>query len=293
MAEQITRIDPRTTLGRVVLVVEDLDRGLRFYGDALGLHPRARGAGVLELAATENGAPLLELREYRNAVRKPPRTTGLYHVAILFPNRQELANAVTRLITSGVPLTGASDHLVSEAIYLDDPAGNGLELYADRPRETWRFADGQVAMDTKPLDLNGLLATAQDWSRPAPPETRIGHIHLHVADLRRAESFYHDVIGLDLMLHYGRAAAFLSAGGYHHHLGLNTWAGVGAPRPPANAVGLREFTIVLPDAAALRDVSSRMEAAGYPFEVEQAGLRVLTHDPDGNRLVLATEEAAR
>lgn len=278
-----------TAIGAVELTVTDLQRALRFYGDGVGLRARSSGAGRLTLSATEDGPPLIELYENREARPKPARTTGLYHVAILFPSRRELANCLTRLIRSGVPLLGASDHLVSEAIYLDDPDGNGIELYVDRPRSEWPRAGDGVAMDTLPLDLNALLATAEDWSRPASPETTIGHIHLHVADLDRAVGFYRDVLGFDLMQLMGRSAAFLSAGGYHHHLGLNIWVGIGAPPPPPDAVGLRRFTIQIPDGPALDAVQERLQAAGVDTTTTDAstGLALETHDPDGHAITLA------
>lgn len=277
-----------TRLGPVNLIVTDADRARAFYADTLGLHAIMPAPDQLVLSAGEGGEPLLILHIDPDAPERHPRSTGLYHAAILFESRSELANVVMRLLNRGVSLTGASDHLVSEAIYLDDPDGIGLELYADRPRSTWPIVDGGVQMATLPLDMNDLLQTATDWDRPAPATTQIGHIHLHVADLERAVTFYREVIGFDLMLRYGPAAAFLSAGGYHHHLGLNTWAGVGAPRPPEGAVGLRSYTIVLPERDDLVTLRDRVTAHGIDV-ITGDDTQFSTTDPDGHQIYVVVE----
>lgn len=234
-------------LGPVHLTVSDLDRSVAFYQDAVGLQVHDLTDHEATLGAGGDGAPLLVLAGEPGAQRAG-RHAGLYHVALLHPSRDELTRALQRLVVTRTPIEGASDHGVSEAIYLPDPDGNGLELYRDRPREQWPPpADGeQVAMYTRALDLQGLYDTvaSQPPRRHAAPGLTVGHVHLHVSDLGAAVDFYTRDLGLDVMTRYGDQAAFLSWNGYHHHLGLNTWRGVGIPAvPPSGVVGMRHFTV--------------------------------------------------
>jgi len=242
-------------LGAVHLTVTDLDRSVGFYQDALGLRAHRREDRVAALGA--GGEDLLVLHEEPGA-RRAGRHAGLFHYALLFPAREELAHAVRRLAATRTRIDGASDHGVSEAIYLSDPDGNGIELYADRPREVWPPGEGdaRIGMYTRPLDLEDLLATVagQEPVAHAGPGLRMGHVHLHVGDIAAARTFYSGVVGLEAMASMP-SALFLAAGGYHHHLGVNTWRGEGVGPAPAGTVGLREWTIVLEaDAlAALRE----------------------------------------
>jgi len=282
-------IDANTTIGQAALTVASLERSEHFYTDVLGMRVLGRGDGTLTLTA-DDATPLLELAELAGARPKPARATGLYHFAVLVPSRLELARSLRRLAEMRCPLTGASDHLVSEALYLDDPDGNGIEIYRDRPRAEWPYAGGQLQMAVDPLDIDGILGELEHDRRPwegLDPQTRMGHMHLHVANLRQAEEFYCGVLGFDVMVRYGPSALFVSAGGYHHHLGLNTWAGVGAPPPPADSAGLRWFAIRLPNADALGQVVARVRAAGLAAEPTEAGL--LLRDPSGNGVVLTSE----
>lgn len=277
-------ISPQLTLGPVELHVADLERSLAFYHGLLGLAVGERPGDHRAVVLAAGETPLLVLHELPGARRKPPRTTGLYHLALLLPTRRELARTLARLAGARYPLTGASDHLVSEALYLDDPDGNGLELYADRPREQWTRVGHEVRMAVDPLDLDGLLGELDDtpWSGMAPG-TVVGHVHLHVADLAATRAFYGDVLGFALMQRFP-GALFMAAGGYHHHLGLNTWAGVGAPPPPPDAAGLRRFTVQLPDSAALEAVARRVREAGpHPIALPEG---LLLHDPSQNALLL-------
>jgi len=297
MSYQNFLIHPQTKLGTVHLTVSDLERSLHFYSEILGFNVGHREDGAAWLAA-DRQVPLLELVEQPGARPKPPRTTGLYHFAILVPGRADLARVLNRLVEVQYPLQGAADHLVSEALYLADPDGNGIEIYTDRPREAWPWRDGQLQMATDPLDLAGLLAElgGDPHARGAPPpQTRIGHIHLHVADLRQAEDFYCGVLGFDLVQRYppsqsgdgGRSSAlFVSAGGYHHHIGLNIWAGVGAPPPPPDVVGLRSYTLCLPDDEELDRTLDHLKSSGV--EVEQEAGDFFLMDPSSNRIRLAT-----
>jgi catechol 2,3-dioxygenase len=279
-------IHPDTTLGYVELTVTDLERSVTFYTRQLGMKLHRRDEGRADLGAGQ--ADQVRLVENPQA-RRAPRTTGLYHFAILTPSRLELARALWRIAETQAPVQGFADHGVSEAIYLADPDGNGIEIYRDRPRTEWPYRNGELQMDTDPLDTDNLLAELSEpeevWSG-LHPDTVMGHMHLHVSNLREAENFYRTVIGFELIQYYGGSAAFLSAGGYHHHVGLNTWAGVGAPPPPADAVGLRWYVIHLPNEAALAEVAARVRRAGLPFEAEGAGFRL--RDPSGNGLVLST-----
>lgn len=282
-----------THIGHVELKVSRLDRALAFYRDLLGFRVIAADPAGARLSASGAEPARIVLRASPLFRPRPPRTAGLFHVAILFPSRRDLALAVHRLLAHRYPLEGASDHLVSEALYLSDPDGNGLELYADRPREQWVWEGTQLAMATLPLDLRGLLALAQEGRGAAPAlptETCIGHVHLSVSDLGKAEAFYHGALGLAVMQRSYPGALFLAAGGYHHHLGANTWASRGAPPAPADAVGLAAFSFVVPDAAALAAAGERLRAAGYPVASAAGGLD--TADSDGIRLLLRTGEPA-
>jgi catechol 2,3-dioxygenase len=263
-------------LGAVHLTVTDLDRSVAFYQDALGLQQQRRADAVAALGA---GAEDLVVLHEEPAARPAGRHSGLYHFALLHDTRTELARAAQRLAATRTPIDGASDHGVSEAIYLSDPDGNGIELYADRPRADWPPASGgeRIAMFTRALDLQGLLAVVADAEPVARAGTglRMGHVHLHVGDLDAALRFYRDVIGFEVMAAMP-SALFLAAGGYHHHLGVNTWRGEGIGPAPAGAVGLREWTVVLDDAG-LAALGERLADAGL-------GDGDVVADPAGNRV---------
>jgi len=278
-------IDPRTHTGVVSLTVADLARSLRFYRDVLGLAPAERSNNSALLAAGDT--PLLYLVELPGAQPKPPRSTGLYHFAILLPSRPELGLWLRHVLEIGWPLQGWSDHGVSEAIYLADPDGNGIEIYRDRPRSEWPVLDGALQLTTDPLDAQGLLALAGSAAPSGyvmPAGAVMGHVHLHVASIPQAQAFYCDVLGFDLAQRYGPSALFVSAGGYHHHIGLNTWAGVGAPPAPAGSAGLRYFTVLVPDDASLASLVRRVEGAGIPVVAQDGGWQL--QDPSGNGIRL-------
>jgi catechol 2,3-dioxygenase len=243
-------------IGQVSLTIRDLDRSLSFYRDVLGF--MELGSGRLGPAG---GRVLIELHERKDAAAKPRRSAGLYHFAILVPSRAALGRSLRRLVEKRWPISGAADHLVSEALYLDDPDGLGIEIYRDRPRDSWRVANGELAMATDPLDLQAIAAEpgAETPWNGLEAETIVGHVHLHVPHLDTAEAFYCGRIGFDPIVRRYPGALFVSAGGYHHHLGLNTWTGVGAPPPPENAVGLRSFTI---ESASLESAEINDESTG-------------------------------
>jgi catechol 2,3-dioxygenase len=286
-------IDARAEIGEVRLTVNDLDRSRQFYEEVLGMRAAEQDDGSLALGVA-GAAPLLRLRGDSGAPRRDPRLTGLFHFALLLPTRRDLAGALLRLARRGWSLTGASDHLVSEALYLDDPDGNGIEIYRDRPREQWkRDGDGQLQMATLPLDLEDLVGAllgqlpAEGAEPELPAGSRIGHVHLQVAELREIEDFYSAVLGFEVMVRGYPGALFVAAGGYHHHIGLNTWNSRGAAAPPPGSVGLRCFEVRLPDQAALAEVLERVEAA--ELEVEPAGDGAQLRDPSGNGVLLSVQ----
>jgi catechol 2,3-dioxygenase len=276
-------IDPHTAVGEVHLTISDLDRSLRFYQNQLGFTVHTRRDRIARLGA--GGADLLVLSQCEDAPRVRG-TTGLYHFAILVPSRADLGRALRRLVDTDTVMQGAADHGVSEALYLADPDGNGIEVYRDRPREQWPYVGGELRMGADPLDLESILAErAGGDGAGLAPETTIGHVHLHVSRLAEAERFYVDVLGFELMQRYGPSALFVSAGGYHHHFGLNTWAGVGAPPPPPGALGLHHVNVRMTTHGAAA-VVERLQAAAVPFESRAEG--VLVHDPAGNAILLTT-----
>ena len=263
-------------LGPVHLTVTDLDRSTGFYETSIGLRTNRRGDGEAVLGA--GGEDLLVLVEQRDA-RRAGRHAGLYHFALLHPSRLELARAAKRLMATRTPISGASDHNISEAIYLPDPDGNGIELAADRPRETWGdLSDPTAIGGPMPLDMPDLLASVDDEEpqAQASPELKVGHLHLHVGDIERALEFWRDAVGFQVMTRFP-SAAFIAAGGYHHHLGLNTWRGEGVPPQPDGAVGLRHWTIFLDDAEDVAGVRERVEATGA--EVEDCPGGFFARDP--------------
>jgi catechol 2,3-dioxygenase len=262
-------IAPDAHMGLVELSVSDLDRSLAYWQDAIGLRVLSRENGTAELGTD---TPLVRFVE-EPGVRSAQGFTGLFHVALLVPDRASLGRFLAHAVREQIPLTGLSDHVVSEAIYLRDPDYHGIEVYADRPREQW---EGQVSqrMTTLPLDTDSLLAEAGDRSFAGlPAGTRVGHVHLCVSDVDEMVAFYRDRLGMGLTAKAGDQAAFLSAGGYHHHLGGNTWETRGAPPAPEGTARLLRFTIVLPDDDEVERVAERI-----------GGTEV--RDPSGNQLVL-------
>jgi catechol 2,3-dioxygenase len=275
------RLPDATRLGGVTLQVADLARSLAYYEQVLGLRLLARTADGARLGAATGDEPLVTLVERPGARAMSPRgRLGLYHFAILLPDRASLGRFVRHLAELGVR-AGAGDHLVSEAFYLQDPDGLGIEVYADRPRETWRRSGRELMMATDPVDIPALLREAGDapWTG-MPNGTVMGHVHLHVANIDQARGFYSDAIGFDRTVWHYPGALFLGAGGYHHHLGTNTWAGSGAVPPTDADARLLEWTIVLPDASSIDTLADSVTRAGYEAERLPNGALV-TRDPWG------------
>ena len=240
------RLPAGTRVGRVRLQVADLARSLDYYETVLGLRVLSRDGGEARLGPHDDDTALVELHEHPGAQPVPRRgRLGLFHYAVLLPDRAALGRFVAHLTRLGVR-AGMSDHLVSEAVYLYDPDGLGIEVYADRPRETWRHRDRELLMDTLPLDVHAVMAAAEGvpWTG-MPAGTTMGHVHLHVGDLDEARRFYHEGLGLDLMVWSYGGALFFAAGGYHHHLGTNTWA-AGAEPAGADDARLLEWELILP-----------------------------------------------
>ncbi|MBI1848966.1 MAG: VOC family protein [Planctomycetes bacterium] len=280
-------IDERTRVGPVHLTVRDLSRSIAFYEERIGLRVNRREGSTARLGVT--GGDLLALLEDR-AARPASGTTGLYHFALLVPSRRDLARALAELVRTRTAMTGAADHGVSEALYLSDPDENGIEIYRDRPRDEWPLEHGRLAMGTDPLDLEDVLSelSRDDEHRSGlAAGTTIGHVHLHVADLTAARRFYVDGLGFELRQQWGTSALFVAAGGYHHHIGLNTWQGVGAPPPPPGSTGLRHFEIRVADRAEFERVVGRLRAIGVAIEAR--GDSAPFRDPSQNGIALTID----
>jgi catechol 2,3-dioxygenase len=268
----------------VSLSVADMARSLHYYQHNIGLRLLQQEETQALLGAGDQ--PLLALHEQTGA-RLVRRATGLYHFALRVPSRLELARTLRHLVDSQTPVGGASDHRVSEALYLNDPDGHGIEIYRDRPRSDWYDANGNFFMTTDPLDVPGLLGELEAPAVAAwqglHPATDMGHIHLQVADVAAARRFYCDLLGFEHMADYPQAS-FVGAGGYHHHIGMNSWMGAGAPPPPAEAARLLRYEIVLPNAEALAAVRAQLEQAGQELHPESGGFVV--RDPSHNLLLV-------
>lgn len=283
------RLPADLRLGPVRLQVADLERSKAFYGSVLGLDVVDEEGGRAQLGTPGAGSPLVELHEASGAARAPRGgRPGLYHYAILLPGRSALGSFAAHAERTGVSL-GAADHRVSEALYLHDPDGLGIEVYADRPATAWEVRGGELVMRTDPLDMDDLLGAAagRQWTG-MPAGARIGHVHLHVGDLGRAEAFYHAALGFDKTVWSYPGALFLSAGGYHHHLGVNTWARGTEPAGPRDA-RLLEWVVELPSDEDVEAAARALEEAGHPVDVDPDGIRAA--DPWGTRLRVRTGSA--
>ncbi len=280
-----TAIDPATRVGVVALTVADLGRSIAYYTSAIGLAVLRQSGPDAILGAA--GTPLLLLREQPGALPwMTDAMTGLYHFAILVPSRKDLGRWLRHYLGLGYAPPGQGDHLVSEALYLRDPDGHGIEVYRDRPREEWRWINGQVQMATDPVDVRGLIAEANAAGEPwtgLPAGTCLGHVHLQVGDISQAEAFYHGILGFDVVARMP-SALFVSAGGYHHHLGLNTWHSRGAGPAPPDVASLRFFTLALPSDEALAAVVARLADTG--IEHRKSGTAVALRDPWQNGILL-------
>lgn len=274
---------PTTYVDHVHLHVADIERSLTYYQDVIGFQVLERNGNIAKLT-TDGKTSLVTLEQLNVVEEKTGRTTGLYHFAILLPKRSDLADILYHFADNGVQ-AGQGDHLVSEAFYLTDPDGNGIEIYIDRDPSEWTWENGEVAMMTDPVDIEGLLATRSNtpW-KGLPAGTVMGHVHLHVSELEKTEEFYVKGLGFEVVNRFGKQALFMSTGNYHHHIAVNTWAGVGAPAAPANSVGLKSYSVVLPDETAKEKTISQLKAIGAPV-TEENGI-IVTKDPSGNTIQL-------
>jgi catechol 2,3-dioxygenase len=255
------KIPDTTKIQSVDLKIKNLDESLNFYSNLIGLKVIERKDDTAYLSAAGSYPYLISLHENKSALYRARGTTGLFHTAIRLPNRKELARVFLRLFDNGVKFQGFSDHIVSESLYLDDPDENGVELYADRPREDWQWKMGQVEMDSLPLNLNVITNELDDrnvWNG-IHPDTDIGHIHLNVSDLNKAQEVYSLLMGLNLTNSTYNGALFFAADGYHHHVGTNVWSSRGSKPSPENTVGLLQFTVQVPSEEYLKTIQQRAE----------------------------------
>ncbi|GLO64773.1 MULTISPECIES: VOC family protein [Oceanobacillus] len=278
---------PTMYIQDVTLQVSDLERSILFYEEVLGLHVLRKENNQVKLSANGQDV-ILTLEQPTNVISKQRRTTGLYHVAILLPTKEDLGAFLRhfmQLDISNQVKIGASDHIVSEAIYISDPDGNGLEIARDRPSSEWSWnVDNQVTMSTEPLDAHGLLEAAiqHKWNS-APENTIVGHLHLHVDDLSKAKEFYTEGLGFQIVTRYP-GALFLSDGGYHHHLAVNIWNGEGAPSPQKNEVGIKYYTLRYPSEDKKQAAIHRLTRLGYKAEDD------IVIDSAGNMILLSSEQ---
>ena len=276
------RLPAATHIGAVTLQVSDLTRSVEFYGGLLGFSEISANGERVQLGV--EGRTLIELRGGAGGPLRA-RRLGLYHFAILLPDRPALGRALEHLVRGGLQ-PGASDHLVSEALYISDPDGLGIEIYRDRPRAEWTQTGRQLNMATDPLDVDGVLHAShgKQWSG-MPSGTVIGHVHLHVGDIEKAKAFYHTGVGLDVMVWSYPGALFLSAGGYHHHLGTNTWAGPRALPPEGDEPQLLQWQLVLPTANDVAAAAANLTAQDFSATPQEPGGSI-AHDPWGTALQL-------
>jgi catechol 2,3-dioxygenase len=270
-------------IGKVTLTVHDSDRVSRFYEDVIGLRTLERDGSSVRLGVDDT--IFLELRRDVDARRRSPSETGLFHTAFLLPSRRDLGAWLGFVAARRMAVEGASDHGVSEAVYLADPEGNGIEVYADRPADRWPMSAGRLAMTTDPLDIPGLLDAGRGlpWTG-VPGGSTVGHLHLQVASLTEADRFWTDLLGFEVMARYP-GASFYGSGGYHHQLGANIWNSRGAPRRDGAVTGLTAFELIVKDDRVLDTAAARLGAAGTPFTAGPGRLEVT--DPCGTVVVLA------
>ncbi|RCW63155.1 VOC family protein [Saliterribacillus persicus] len=275
---------PTTFVAQVNLKVLDLERSLTFYKEIIGFNILEQTEHTAKLTA-DGKTVLLEIEQPVDVIPKQQRTTGLYHFAILLPHRSDLGKILKHFLQIKYPLQGAADHLVSEAIYLADPDGNGIEVYSDREASEWTWENGEVVMPSDPLDAEDILAEVQGGSwKGLPSDTLMGHIHLHVSELEKSRKFYVEGLGFEIVSKYENHALFISDGRYHHHIALNIWNGVGAALPADNSVGLESFTLMFPDEEKRRETCKKLKQMSFP--VYENNNSFVTVDPSGNKINL-------
>jgi catechol 2,3-dioxygenase len=282
------KIPDNTKIQSIEIAVKNLDENLNFYKNLIGFQIAKRNDKTIYLSANGKLPYLIGLHENPDGKYPSGDSTGLYHIAIRFPGRKELAKVFLRLFENKTKFQGFSDHLVSEAIYLADPDGNGVELYTDKPRETWNWKLGQVEMDTLPLNLQVLTNSIDDddlKSDLVHPNTEIGHIHLKVSNLLKAEKFYSHLLGFSITNSGYPGALFFAANGYHHHIGANIWSSKNGTPPPDNSLGLQSFTIKLPDENYIKSIEDSAKNSGIEIGKLNNG-KIILHDFDNNKIIL-------
>jgi catechol 2,3-dioxygenase len=288
VAQPEFKLPPDLKMGPVCLRTKNLDAMLSFYENDLGLKAVRSDETYTALGTRSGSEPILILHQDENASTAPPNAAGLYHYALLVPDRRSLSTTYLTLGNKGVVIDGYADHQVSEALYLTDPDGNGIEIYRDRPKSEWKFDEGGVEMTTEPLDLDSLIkespSESRDGSTGIVEGTKVGHMHLKVSDLQNSLTFYVEALGFELMRYWG-SAAFLSAGGYHHHVGMNTWESLEGPPNRKTWIGLEYFAITLPETN-LSELTSRL--AGNCEVQEDGSKRLFVSDPDDINLIFKT-----
>lgn len=274
---------PASYIDSVTLLVKDLEQSTQFYHEKLGLSIIEASSDHVKLSADGKNT-LVHLKTESDVIQKTDKRYGLYHFALLLPNRGALASLLIQLTHAGIRVA-SSDHSVSEALYLDDPEGNGIELYVDRDPSTWTWKNREVFMSVDPLDVEGLIQAADngDSFKAIDPQTVMGHIHLHIQDLNKATTFY-ETLGFNRVSRLGEMAQFLSTENYHHHIGLNTWLGAGAKFKVPNQTGLASFSITYPNKQKREEIIHALIHRGYP--VEKRDNKVITTDPVGNHIQL-------
>lgn len=280
------KIPDKTSIAGIDLIVNDLESSLKFYSGLIGLKEFKREGNISFLSANGNGPHLIKLTENKNAEIAFRGAPGLYHLALLFPSRKELARVFLRLFENGVKFSGFSDHLVSEAIYLSDPEGNGIELYADKPKETWNWKMGEVLMDSLPLDISKITDELPDrgvWNG-IHEDTILGHVHLNIRDLNNAEKFYSNILGMNVTSYSYPGARFFSAGGYHHHIGTNNWSANSIPAKE-NSRGMESFTVRIPDTAFIEQVKKDADNAGLLLSENADELLIKDYENNKVRVV--------
>ncbi|MCA1029674.1 VOC family protein [Bacillus timonensis] len=278
---------PNTYVRHVHINVTDIQRSLSFYQDIIGFQILSQSDDQAILSA-DGLSPLLTIQQPKALEPKQNRTTGLYHFALLLPTRHDLATFIQHIAKKRYRIQGGSHHGISEALYLADPDGNGIEVYADTPTSTWRWEDDRLALQSEPLDIEELLQVAkgQQWNG-LPTDTIMGHIHLHVANLDEVDKFYQQGLGFTLVSQLSKQAHFYATGNYHHHIGVNVWNGVGAPKPSENSVGLVYYDVVFPSEQKREKMINNLKALGYP--VREDAQQHFTEDPSGNVIRLIIE----
>lgn len=282
----------KTYIADVTLKIKSIQRSIDFYTRVLGFSILSVDKKSALLSNSKNSSPLVKLIEHENAISKPENATGLYHYAIRLPNVRALADLLINILDHNWIIKGAADHIVSKAIYFSDPDGNGIEIYVDRPRERWEWNNGEIYMSTDRLDIASLLQTASkksDGKYILHPEAIIGHIHLSVSDLSDAEGFYHDLIGMEVTQRSIPGALFFSFNGYHHHIGVNTWGGYYVSMQPSKAVGLKSFSLTIPDKRIWRDILKRIKDEYTPIDIqilEEYKDGIFINDPSGNGITI-------